>query len=120
MEYLLLLFEQALHIVPYPPPAAEFGIASVNAAHEEQVHNSFFNGVILGYPRRFVDAYCKDLPNKLSEGQFLRGINAAKESVASFITSGVIKADELEIRVNKTKGINPAKWNFIKHHVMLA
>ena len=110
--------QQALHIVPYPPAESEFGIESVNAAHEEQVHNSYFNGIILGYPQRFVETYCKDLPNKLNEGQLRRALSRGKDAVARAITSGAVDKEQLHIRINRTAGISNNKWNFIKHYVM--
>ena len=107
-----------MHIVPYPPAVEEFGQSSVDAAHAEQVHNSYFNGIILGYPQRFVETYCKDLPNKLNESQLRRALNAGKDEVASVIQSGLVQKNDLLMRLNRTEGISAAKWDYIKHRVM--
>ena len=112
--YDLSVILQALHIVPYPPSEDEFGIESVNAAHEEQVHNSYFNGIVLGYPQRFVETYCKDLPNKLSESQLRRGLNAGKAAITEALNSGVLIKQTLEVHINRTIGISSRKWGDIK------
>lgn len=94
-----------------------FGIESVHAAHAEQVHNSYFNGILLGYPKRFVESYCNDLQNKLSEGQKREALWNAKTAIASLVMDGVIKSSD-HIRINRTVGISEAKWSFIKQHVL--
>lgn len=81
------------------------------------MHNSYFNGMILGYPQRFVESYCKDLPNKLSESQLRRGLNGAKDAFAGVLLNGDIAKDSLAIRLNRTRGISEPKWNFIKQFV---
>ena len=108
---------QALHIVPYPPREQEGNEASVDAAHMEQVHNSYFNGYILGYPLRFVETYCKDLPNGLTEGQVRHSLAKAKAEVAGLINEGKLQKAQLRIQLNRTQPISVDKWNYIKSKV---
>jgi hypothetical protein len=108
---------QALHIVPYPPRGEEENKASIDAAHMEQVHNSYFNGYILGYPLRFVETYCNDLPNELTEGQVRSALSKAKAEVAHLIKEGTLQKAQLRIRLNRTEPISVEKWNYIKSKV---
>lgn len=84
------------------------------------MHNSYFNGIVLGYPQRFVESYTNSLPNKLNETQKRRALDAGKAAVANAIASGQLNKDDLRIRINRTAGVNSRKWNFIKHRVMTA
>tara|TARA_A100001015_G_C15014892_1_gene724995 strand:+ start:322 stop:2313 length:1992 start_codon:yes stop_codon:yes gene_type:complete len=55
---------QALHPVPYPDEAGDK--ERLQRDHHDQVYNSAWNGLVLGYPPRFVDMYCADFHNPLS------------------------------------------------------
>ena len=52
---------QALHPMPYPDdnnPIPDW---------EKQIYNSWWNGFVLGYPKRFIDSYCERFHNGLPE-----------------------------------------------------
>jgi hypothetical protein len=89
----------------------------VNAAHLEQVYNSYFNGIILGYPPNFVETYCNDLPNKLTESQVRASIFKARQHTIDLINNGILTKDKSRIRLNRAEGITSDDWVFIKDKI---
>jgi hypothetical protein len=55
---------QALHLLPYASDAPRD--KPVEDVQREQVFNAAWNGLILGYPRHFIEHYCTDYHNDLS------------------------------------------------------
>lgn len=52
---------QALHPMPFPDTSR------LDEDHREQIYNAAWNGLLLGYPPRFVTSYCKAFQNDLPE-----------------------------------------------------
>jgi hypothetical protein len=64
---------QALHPLPYP------GEENPRADWENQIYNAWWNGYVLGYPERFIDSYCEEFHNDLSQKEKLIQIKRAKK-----------------------------------------
>lgn len=52
---------QALHPMPFPDTSR------LDEDYQEQIYNAAWNGLLLGYPPRFVSSYCKTFHNDLPE-----------------------------------------------------
>jgi hypothetical protein len=79
----------------------------------EQIHNSYINGYILGYPTRFVESYCNDLQNSLTEGQKRSALNRAKEEIRALANAGVLTKATSFISLNRASRIDSNGWNYI-------
>lgn len=84
---------QGLHPVPYPDEAA--GGPQLREDHRLQVHNSFWNGYVLGYPLRFVTVYCEDFHNPLTREHRRRIADDAHTSVREHFRRGGLEAVEI-------------------------
>jgi hypothetical protein len=83
---------QALHIVPYPSEAGDN--PSPNAMQEileKQIFNSYWNGVVLGYPEHFIDSYCRSFHTSLTPDKIEGQKNLAKIKVNEYFRTHGLK-----------------------------
>ena len=67
---------QALHIVPFPDEP--------NFDYKQQIFNSYWNGLILGYPVPFIQSYCLSLTNELSDDDIESEGNRAQQAATDY------------------------------------
>jgi hypothetical protein len=79
----------------------------------EQIHNSYINGYILGYPTRFVESYCNELQNALTESQKRSALNRAKDEIRALVNAGVLTKSTSFIGLNRASRIDPKDWKRI-------
>ena len=96
---------QALHPLPYPD----------DKNRELQIYYAWWNGVLLGYPERFVDTYCYDFHNELSKPERLIQMRKAKEDFEVYMT-GIDKHIEA-IGAGLEPPVSDAAWSVIASHL---
>lgn len=100
---------QALHIAPYPDSKAS--IAENMPIYETQVYNSWWNGVVLGYPERFIEGYCKGMISELSAERKVEVTALARSDVAAHFRR--IGSKPAVIGLGQNPEIDRRFWDFL-------
>ena len=72
---------QALHPMPFPDSK------TLDKDYTEQIYNAAWNGLLLGYPSRFVQSYCEDFHNDLSKSMKKNIYSRAKKDLVRYLAT---------------------------------
>jgi hypothetical protein len=99
---------QALHIAPYPENSPG-NVSENKRIYEQQVYNSWWNGLVLGYPQHVVEHYCLDLYVELSQEERLHQMALAKKEVYAFMEINKLSPAPIHLGLNQDVG--DVFWN---------
>jgi hypothetical protein len=109
-DYLLPRYEaQALHPMPFPDTSR------LEQDNKEQIYNSAWNGILLGYPERFVRSYCEDFHNDLSKAVKANTFVKAKVDITRFL-SGINQTAKV-IALGNNAVVKQEFWAFVTSHL---
>ncbi len=96
---------QALHPLPFPQTSR------LEEDYRLQIYNAAWNGLLLGYPPRFVENYCVDFHNDLSVTVKKQLYQRARGNLHRFLGS-INQTMEL-IHLGRDEAISDDTWDFI-------
>ena len=73
---------QALHLLPFPDDP-EF-VGDTELVYRQQVFNSWWNGLILGYPVHFIRSYCSGITHEIDEVAILEEGKRAEQAAGDY------------------------------------
>jgi hypothetical protein len=97
---------QALHPVPYPDDSR------LQQDEREQIYNSAWNGLVLGYPGFFVETYCESFHNSLPLEEKRKQLTLAEHHFQQKMLQG--KHPTPTIKLGSNDPITPAQYELIR------
>ena len=98
---------QALHPMPFPSQDR------LNDDHKEQIYNAAWNGLLLGYPERFVTSYCSSFHNDLSTQEKMKQFQKAKYDLGQFLKNQHNKMIST-IKLGTEKTVSGKAWEMVE------
>jgi hypothetical protein len=103
------LESQALHPMPFPDTSR------LQLDYVEQIYNAAWNGILLGYPERFVRSYCSDFHNDLPKATKLSTFMKAKADLTKLLAN--INQTAKVIALGNTPVVKQEFWDYISNHL---
>jgi len=100
---------QALHIVPYPNHVTE----GTKEARRQQVYNSWWNGIVLGYPESFVRSYCNGMHVDLTDAEKRTVMNLAKNELAYKVKMDLDRPNLPPIQIGYDHEVPAEVWGYL-------
>jgi hypothetical protein len=99
---------QALHPMPFPDTSR------LVEDHRLQIYNAAWNGLILGYPSRFVQSYCKDFHNDLPTAEKEQIYRTAKSELEALLRDKYGMNSIPTIKVGMVPPVHKLIWESIE------
>lgn len=99
---------QALHPMPFPDTSR------LVQDHRLQIYNAAWNGLILGYPSRFVLSYCKDFHNDLPGAEKEQIYQTAKRELETLLRDKYGMSSIPTIKVGMVPPVHNLIWDSIE------
>lgn len=103
---------QALHPMPFPDKSR------LTEDHRLQIYYAAWNGLILGYPSRFVLSYCKDFHNDLPKDEKETIYRTAKQELEVFLKDKYGMTSIPTIKLGMVPPVHQAIWDNIENSLL--